>query len=708
TRWLEALTPPHDSLRPELKRLMAARAETTLDRGAPVTDLLGSAVDPQGLAAGDRVGRYRLARPLGRGGMAVVWLAEVNDAPQDAPLALKFPAVSLDSAAFMERFAREQRFLSALHHPGIARIVDAGVTDAGQHFLALEYVDGVPLDAFCDTHSLGLRARIGLMLQVLEAVGYAHGQSILHRDLKPTNVLVDHGGRPHLLDFGIAKLLIDGSAQETELTHALGRAMTPDYASPEQIAGGSVGAASDVYALGVILYELVSGRRPFPANRHARHPLQDLLRSHDPPPPSLACRADAAVTRVEGGCDALSGALEGDLDAIILRCLRKSPGERYARVADLAADLTRWLAHEPVQTALARWRFRTGLLLKPNRAAIATALLLVLGLGLSRQGHALAAELEAWLTPALPAQRSAVLVTIGPDDYQRLFGGVSPLDAGRLQALVTRILEGQPAVVGVDIETAAPAFAMVRRDLAPELAARVVWGRGIAASDDAAALPTPRPVLGGADLARPWRWGLAVSIADGGDGAVRWFRRVVATTEGAMPTLAEALVTGLRAPVPDDAPQVLRGVRYARADRLELPASVVLADGFAWRDGIRGRVVILGGRYDAADVHPTPRGLLHGLEIIAYTVETELAGRAHPRPAVWALLLVAIADMVVAVPLFRRYRRRWAAPAMLLGGVAMAAALAFAGTFPAWSYALLVAVAVAASMALLSHRIASG
>lgn len=706
TRWLASLTPPHDALRPELERMLAARGSTAYDRGAPITDLLGT-TDEHGLAAGDRVGRYRLMRPLGRGGMAVVWLAQVNEAPQDAPLALKFPAVSLDSKAFMERFAREQRFLAALHHPGIARLVEAGVTDAGQHFLALEYVDGVPLDTYCETHALGLRARIELMLQVLDAVGYAHDQSILHRDLKPSNILVERDGRARLLDFGIAKLLVDGSAQETELTHALGRAMTPDFASPEQIAGGSVGAASDIYSLGVLLYQLACGRRPFHSKARGQHRLQELLQSSDPPPPSLACRADAAVARAEGGCDALSRALSGDLDAIVLKCLRKNPAERYARVADLAADLARWRDHRPVQTALARWRFRTALLLKPNRAALVAALLLVLALGLSRQGHALAAALEASLAPATPPERSAVLVTIGPEDYQRLFGGVSPLEPARLQALVTRIVEGGPAVVGVDIDTAAPAFAALRRDLAPELAARVVWGRGIAASDDAAALPTPRPVLGAADPPSPWRWGLAVSIADGGDGVVRSFRRVVATTEGAMPTLAEAVVAGLRTAGADDAAQVLRGVRYARAERLELPASVVLADGFVWRDNIRGRVALLGGRYDFADVHPTPRGLLHGLEILAYTIETELAGRAHPRPALWALLAIAAADSVVAMLLFRRLRRRFAVAASLIGGVALAAVLALVALFPAWSYALLVAAAVAASMALLSQRIAS-
>lgn len=703
-RWLEALAPPRDSLRPELERLLNARAATGLDHGPPLTDLLEGAGSLRGLAAGDRVGRYRLRRPLGRGGMAVVWLAELADAPQEAPLALKFPAVSLDSKAFMERFAREQRFLSALHHPGIASLVEAGVTDAGQHFLALEYVDGVPLDTYCDAHALGLRARIALMLQVLDAVGHAHAQSILHRDLKPSNILVADNARPRLLDFGIAKLLVDGSAQETELTQSLGRAMTPDYASPEQIAGGSVSAASDIYALGVILYQLACGRRPFEANRHARRPLQDVLRSHDPPPPSLACRDDAPVTRAEGGVGPLSRALAGDLDAIVLKCLRENPAERYLRVADLATDLMRWLDHEPVQTAMARWRFRTGLLLKPHRAAMVAALLLVLALGLTRQGHALAAGLEAWLTPALPARQSAVLVTIGPEDHRRLFGGVSPLDPIRLQALVARILEGQPAVVGVDIDTAATGFGVLRQAFAPERAARVVWARGIAASDDAMALPTPRPVLGGPGAAGPWRWGLAVSIADGGDGAVRWFRRIVTTTEGAMPTLAEAIVTGLRAPVDGDAERRLRGLRYVHADRLELPASVVLADGFAWRDTIRGRVVILGGRYDAADVHPTPRGLLHGVEILAYTVETELAGRAHPRPSLSALLLVTALDMIVVVLLFRRYRRRAATAATLVAGAGVAAGLALAGVFPAWSHALLVAAIVTACAAALSHR----
>ena len=703
-RRLDALAAPHDSLRPELERLLAARAATGLDHGAPVTALLGTGDDVHGLAAGDRVGRYRLTRPLGRGGMAVVWLADSAEAPQQPPLALKFPAVSLDSAAFMERFAREQRFLSALDHPGIARLVDAGTTDAGQHFLALEYVDGVPLDTYCDTHALGLRARIELMLPVLDAVGHAHSKSILHRDLKPSNILVEHDGRPRLLDFGIAKLLVDGSAQETELTQALGRAMTPDYASPEQIAGGSVGAASDVYALGVILYQLACGQRPFRLGRQSRHRLHDVLGPRDPAPPSLACRAEAPVTRAEGGVDALSRALAGDLDAIILKCLRTDPAERYARVADLAADLARWLAREPVQTAVARWRFRAGLLLNPHRAALLAALLLVLALGTSRQGHALAAAVEAALTPALPVQRSAVLVTIGPDDYQRVFGGASPLDAGRLQALVTRILDGQPTVVGVDIDTAAPAFAGLRQTLAPEQAARVVWGRGIAASDDAGSLPAPQPVLGGAGPASPWRWGLALSIADGGDGTIRWFRRVVATTEGAMPTLAEALVTGVRPTVSDGSPESLRGVRYVRAQRLEIPASVVLADGFAWRDSIRGRVVILGGRYDPADVHPTPRGLLHGLEILAYTVETELAGHAHARPSLVALLSVAVVDIGAAVALFRRRRRRFAAAASLVAGVALAAAGALTGLFPAWSYALLVAAAVAASMALLGHR----
>jgi len=702
-RWMAALAPPDDSLRPQLEKLLAAGAATGLDRGPPLTALVDAA-DRHESATGDRVGRYRLLRPLGRGGMAMVWLAETADADDRATVALKFPAVSLDSAAFMERFAREQRFLSGLHHPGIARLIEAGVTDAGQHFIALEYVDGVPLDIYCDTQRLGLRARISLMLQVLEAVGYAHAQSILHRDLKPSNILVDRHGEPRLLDFGIAKLLVDGTAQETELTQALGRLMTPDYASPEQVAGGSVGAASDVYALGVMLYQLSCGRRPYRVDRHARKRFEEVLLSEDPLPPSQACRADAPVARAEGGTVTLSRALAGDLDAIILKTLRKKPAERYAQVADLAADLRRWLAHEPVQPTLMRLRFQAGLLLKRHRAALVIVSLLVLGLGGTRHGHALAAGLEVWLTPALPAQRSVALVTIGPEDYQRLFGAVSPLDASRLKALVARILEGDPAALGVDVETAAPGFAELRQAFPPEQAARVVWGRGIAASDDASAPPTPRPVLGGAAADGPWRWGLALLIADGGDGAVRWLRRVVTTTEGAMPTLAEALVKGLRARVPGDPPQALRGLRYVRVERLELPATLILADGFTWQDRIRGRVVILGGRYDAADVHPTPRGLMHGVDVLAYTIETELAGRAHPKPGLPMLLSIAVVDMAVAMLLLRRHRRRFAVPASFVGAAALAAGLALTGLFPAWSYALLLAAAVAAGAMLPSRH----
>jgi len=419
---------------------------------------------------------------------------------------------------------------------------------------------------------------------------------------------------------------------------------------------------------------------------------------------SQACRDDASVTRAEGGIAALSQALAGDLDAIVLKALRRIPAERHASVTDLAADLSRWLAHEPVQTTLARWRFQAALMLKPRRAAFVTALLLVLALGLSRQGHALAADLEAWFTPTLPPQGSAVLVTVGPEDYQRLFGGASPLDAGRLQALVARVLDGQPAAVAVDIETVAPAFAALRGAFPPELATRVVWGRGIAASDDASALPAPRPVLGPAMPDGAWRWGLALVIADGSDGAVRWMRRVVATTEGAMPTLAEALVAGMRKPGSDGSPQALRGLRYARAERLELPASLVLADSFTWQERIRDRVVILGGRYDPTDVHPTPVGLLHGIDILAYTIETELAGRAHPRPGLAELLSIAVVNMGGAVLLLGRHRRRLALPAILLGGAALAAGLAFSGVFPAWPYALLVAAAVAVGAALPTRR----
>src|SRR5436190_5789643 len=222
---------------------------------------------PAPLAPGSVVGPYRLIRELGHGGMGIVWLAERADGLLKRKVALKLPTLLVDNGTLAERFARERDILADLTHPQIARLYDAGITASGQPYLALEYVEGEPITRHCDHHGLDLRTRLAVFLPVLRAVEYAHHHGIVHRDLKPSNILVTGEGEISLLDFGIAKLLVEGEAQETELTRAGGQLLTPEYASPEQLAGLSVNKASDVYSLGLVLFELLTGER---ARKHSR------------------------------------------------------------------------------------------------------------------------------------------------------------------------------------------------------------------------------------------------------------------------------------------------------------------------------------------------------------------------------------------------------------------------------------------------------
>jgi len=695
--WLEQLGPEHDAFKPTLVQLLAARAAPCppLDRGSALSELLGSGFAQRGFSRGMSVGPYELIRRLGQGGMSEVWLAERADTPGALPVALKLPAVSLDGRSFLERFAREREFLERLNHPGIAKLVEAGISESGQHYLALEYVEGMPLTDYCDARQLDVRDRLVLYMQVLRAVDHAHSRSILHRDLKPSNILVTPAGEVRLLDFGIAKLLVDGQANETELTELWGRALTRDYASPEQLHGLTVTARSDVYALGVVLFELVCGRRPYPgATAGARHPSESTQKVVEPPLPSEWCRPDSVVSRRAGGPSALARLLAGDIDAIALHALQHDAADRYPDVAALAADVQRVLSDEPVQSRLERWRFLTERALQRHRGAIAMSSLLFLAVGCTGAAHRIAADIEATLAPAVPPQLRTVLVSIGADDYQRLFGGTSPLDPQPLQRLVSRIMAGGPAVLGVDIDTSAVPFATVPRAIDGVALGRIVWGRDIAQANAVDALPTPRPFLGGAGRPDGLRSGLAVSVIDGSAGTVRWWRRSVPTTQGDLPSLAAELARGDgQTRVGGGDPSALRSVRFAPTERLELPASVVLADGFDWRDRIRDRVVLLGGRYDRADVHPTALGPMSGLEVLANTVETERTGRAYQRPHVASIFLIGLLDLALAMVLFERLRVAVAAPVAIVCGLALAASLAATGAFEAWPYAVLAALA---------------
>ena len=350
--WLDALPAEQTRLSPMLKLLLQAHADVgTADfMGAPATFALPTEPTPPELAAQSLVGPYRLLREIGQGGMASVWLADRPDGFLERQVALKLPHVSWGIASFAERMARERKILASLTHPSIARLYDAGVAADGRPFLALEYVDGQPIDAYAAAAGLTVRARVELAVQVTRAVAYAHAHLVVHRDLKPSNILIDAQGQAHLLDFGIAKLvdpqfsdMADGGSQ---LTLATGRALTPDYASPEQIRGDAIGTASDIYSLGIVLFELLAGTRPYrlKSGLGAAALAEAIARVETP-------RASVAATD-----PALKRPLAGDLDAILAKALAKDPHERYATVDALADDLERHLRGEPVHARPAsRW-----------------------------------------------------------------------------------------------------------------------------------------------------------------------------------------------------------------------------------------------------------------------------------------------------------------------------------------------------------------
>lgn len=321
--------------------------------------------------SGDVIGPYRLERALGAGGMGSVWLAERNDGLLKRKIALKLPHLGGDLAGLAERMTRERNILAALEHPGIARLYDAGIAEDARPYLALEFVEGEPIDRYCERHGLNIAARIGLALQVAGAVAYAHTRLVVHRDLKPSNILVDAQGQVHLLDFGIAKLLDQGgSAQLTQAASAL----TPEYASPEQIRGDAIGTPSDVYSLGVVLYELLAGVRPYKLQRANALALAQAVLSAEPLRPSDAA-TDAPARRQ----------LRGDLDTIILKALKKSPVERYATVAEFAEDIERYLHGAPVRARPDSNWYRARKFVTRNALSVgaAASILLALAAGLA-------------------------------------------------------------------------------------------------------------------------------------------------------------------------------------------------------------------------------------------------------------------------------------------------------------------------------------
>ena len=345
--------------------------------------------DQDAALIGKQYGPYRIVSLLGHGGMGSVWLAERIDGLFTRKVALKLVHPALVNRVLMERSAREREILAGLNHPNIARLIDAGFAQDGQPYLALEYVAGNPLTSFCDQRRLPIRERLQLFRQVLSAVQYAHAHLVIHRDLKPSNIMVTADGQVYLLDFGIAKLLTEGEAKETELTLIGGRALTPDYAAPEQIAGAPITTAADVYALGVILYELLTGARPYRLKRDTRGALEEAILQSDPVAPSRAAIGeDAALARGAAGKQ-LSRLMDSELDTIVIKALKKFSAERYATVNAFDEDIARYLRGDVVLAQRDSLSYRARKFVRRYRVGIGVAgiLLLTLAAGLAATGY---------------------------------------------------------------------------------------------------------------------------------------------------------------------------------------------------------------------------------------------------------------------------------------------------------------------------------
>src|SRR5262245_26869895 len=331
--YLEAACRDDDDLRRRVEDLVRAAAapDTFLDapafeRAAP---LIAEFTAVSGAAAqGHRVGPYRLMRELGSGGMAVVWLGEREDGQFQQQVAIKFVKQGLLGREAQRRFLQERQILARLQHPAIANLLDGGVTADGTPYFVMERVEGLPVTADCREHGLDVEARLCIFLQSCDAVQYAHRNLIVHRDLKPSNILVDADGRVKLLDFGIAKLVGEARGGADGAPETIERALTPEYAAPEQLRGEPVSTSTDVYALGVLLYELLAGARPYQSQSGAIGELERAVMEQTPPPPS---------NRVES--TAMKRRLRGDLDRIVLKAVNKEPERRYASAEAFGADV---------------------------------------------------------------------------------------------------------------------------------------------------------------------------------------------------------------------------------------------------------------------------------------------------------------------------------------------------------------------------------
>ena len=332
--FLEAACGVDRQLRLEIEHLLAAddRAHARIEE--IVAGGAARAADALALVPGSAVGPYQLDRELGHGGMGSVWLGHSRNHPAQ-PVAIKLLRPGLASPGLLRRFHAEQQILADLKHRNIAQLIDGGTITDDRPWFVMEYVEGQPIDLWCTDHALGLQGRIDLVLEVCSAVQFAHSRQIVHRDLKPGNILVTRDGTPKLLDFGIAKLLGPGAAQALQTAPGV-RLMTLRYASPEQVRGSPVSIATDIYSLGVVLYELLTERSPYVFEREDPVVIADAILAQEPRPPSSVVRNPR-----------LRGQLAGELDSLLLTALQKEPERRFGSIEQFSGQLRRYGQRRP-------------------------------------------------------------------------------------------------------------------------------------------------------------------------------------------------------------------------------------------------------------------------------------------------------------------------------------------------------------------------
>lgn len=446
--FLEHATADDPSLAPEVEELLRLAADPAPGlapealAGSPLWEDLVGSPPPRSAASADlRVGAWRLISELGSGGMGTVWLAERADGQYQQKAALKLLQTGPQAQAVVDRFERERQILAGLDHPHIARLLDGGLTGEGRPWFAMEYVDGQPIDAYCDARKLSVEERLRLFIQVARAVQAAHGSLVVHRDLKPSNILVTRDGYPRLLDFGIAKPL-DAPGDPEAATRTL-LVLTPEYASPEQVRGEPARVASDVYQLGLLLYELLTGQRAQRLERPGPAELERVVCTHTPPLPSaIVAEGDGAATvararrATPGG---LRRKLRGDLDAIVMRALRKTPERRYSFVTGLVEDVERYLRELPVRAQPETLGYRASKFVQRHPVGVAAAvaiavLLLAYATTITWQARQLARERDQVRIEAAKVEQMR-------DFLLRLFAAANPYGEEEGSVTVRELVE---------------------------------------------------------------------------------------------------------------------------------------------------------------------------------------------------------------------------------------------------------------------------